>query len=149
MTTRFPIWTLSILLAGACAPREASEGPVELETEDIVPEQETAIDLTADKKAAPRAKGGGQLPGTFPEGMPVFEPSSISDLGDAGLGDYVQFVAAVSPGEVESWYRSALARAGWSVEDVGEGVMIVARGGVDARVSLEKSGPATFIRIDY
>ena len=85
----------------------------------------------------------------FPPGLPVFKPSTIADIGQGGLGGYVQFRARGGESEVKSWYRSALESAGWSVETAPGGVLMVTRDGRQARSTIERPGPVTVVLVEY
>jgi hypothetical protein len=136
-------------LSFGCAPPETAEEPIVLETEDIGP-AEPELDLSADQVAKRRSRGlGGQLPIGFPEGMPLFQPSSIIDIGEGGTGGYVLFETPADRAAVEGWLRPALGRGGWSVTSDSGGVLSVTRGQGAARITISDAGPVTAIRIEY
>lgn len=145
-------WTfawIATLGAAACgAPPEGGEAVV-FETEEIGSALEDELDLSTDRKAAPRASSSGKLPGHFPEGLPVYKPSTISDLGVGERGDFVQFMSQDGADEIRAWYRTALSRAGWSVERASGGALVVVRGQRRAIIKIEASGPVTFVRVEY
>ncbi len=149
-----PRLALFVLLAAAaaigsgCAPQGEGPPPV-LETEEVGPAPDAELDLSTDRKAKPRAAVGGQLPGSFPPGLPVYQPSSISDLGEVEGGQFVHFVSPDETERVRSWYRDALARAGWTVEAGPSGEMVVTGGGRRATISIRDGGPVTLILVDY
>jgi len=133
-----------------CAPEpKQREEPVILETEDVEFSSDAEIDLTGDQKGAPRRASSGQLPSDFPAELPVFEPSSISDIGEGGLGGLVQFVAQARPPAVRDWYRSSLPRAGWTVAISGDGAMTAVKGASRVSISVVASGPGSTITVKY
>lgn len=137
-----------VLLSG-CAPTETAEEPIVLETEDIGP-AETELDLSTDQVAKRRSRAlGGQLPVGFPEGLPLYQPSTIVDIGEGGTGGYVLFETPAEPAAVAGWLRSELGRSGWSVSSDSGGALAVTRGGRSARISVSDAGPVTAIRIEY
>lgn len=143
------IVSLVALLIG-CAPPDPAEGPIELEVEDIGPAADAELDLSGDEVAKRRSGGtGGQLPGGFPAELPIYRPSTIVDIGDGGLGGYVLFDTTAQAADVESWMRSSLNRAGWSIDADAGGVLTVSRDSRRARVSIVDSGPVTTIRVEY
>jgi len=132
-----------------CAPTETSEESIVLETEDIGP-ADSELDLSGDQVAKRRTRGlGGQLPIGFPEGMPVFQPSSIIDIGEGGTGGYVLLETSAGRAAVEGWLRPALSRGGWSIASDSGGVLSVTREQRSARISISDAGPVTSIRIEY
>ncbi len=137
-----------MLWAVACAPPQGDDQPVVLETEDVGPGLDE-VDLTSDRKGAPRSATSGKLPGGFPDGLPIYKPSTISDLGEGETVDFVQFMSQDDTAAVRSWYPAALTRAGWSVESGPGDSLIVSRGQLRARISIESSGPVTLIRVEY
>lgn len=144
-----PVLLSSTISTGGCAPQPEAEQPTEIETEDIGPASDDEFDLAGDRKAAPRPATSGKLPGGFPEGLPIYKPSTISDIGQGEVGDYVQFMSQDDAATVRAWYPAALAGAGWSVESGSGGVLIVSRGQRSARISIETSGPVALIRVEY
>lgn len=142
--------TAATLTWVGCAPEPAQkEEPVILETEDVEFSSDAEIDLSGDQKGAPRRKSSGQLPTDFPAELPIFQPSSISDIGEGGLGGLVQFVAQAKPAAVRDWYRSALTRSGWSVEISADGAMLASLGARRARISVEAAGPGSTVTVQY
>lgn len=138
-----------LVLAAGCAPPEAAQEPIVLETEDIGP-GDSEIDLTGDEVAKRQRTGmSGQLPSSFPEGLPVYKPSTIIDIGEGGMGGYVLFEATAQPAAVEGWLLPALDGSGWSVATEAGGVMNVTRGAKSARISISDEGPVTAIRVEY
>lgn len=136
-------------LTTACAPDRAGEGPAVLETEDVGPAPDDELDLSTDRKAAPRAATSGQLPRSFPEGLPVYKPSTISDVGQGETEDFVQLMSQHDAAKIGAWYQGALDRAGWSVESGPGGSLVATRGRYRARISIQTSGPVTLVRIAY
>lgn len=132
----------------ACAPERGGDAPPVLETEDVGPAFEEDLDLSTDRKGTARGPAG-KLPGDFPEGLPVYKPSTISDMGQGERGSYVQFMSQDGAAKIRSWYQSALAGAGWKVESGPGGGLVATRGQRRARLSFETSGPVTLIRVDY
>lgn len=133
-----------------CAPEpKQREQPVILETEDVELSSDAEIDLSGDQKGAKRRASSGQLPSDFPAELPIFQPSSISDIGEGGLGGLVQFVAQARPAAVRDWYRSSLPRAGWTVAISGGGAMDAAKGARRVSISVEASGPGATITVKY
>ena len=141
----------ALALSSSCAPApDAVEEPIVLETEDVVPAPDADLDLSGDQVAKRRSESvGGQLPVGFPEGLPVFQPSTIVDIGEGGRGGYVLFETGAPAASVENRLRSALAGAGWSVAAEPGGAMAVARGARSARISISEAGPMTAIRVEY
>lgn len=145
--------TRVLLAAGAaifigCAP-QGGEAPAVIETEEVGPAPDAELDLSSDRKAKPRQAAGGQLPGSFPDGLPVYQPSSISDLGAVESGQFVHFVSSDDSERVRAWYRDALSRGGWAVELGPGGEMVATRGGRRATIAIEDGGPVTLILVDY
>lgn len=151
MTTGRSILCLAALVAGlaGCAPTETAEEPIVLETEDIGP-AEPELDLSNDEVARRTSRGrGGQLPVGFPEGMPLYQPSTIVDIGEGGTGGYVLFETPAKRAVVESWLRSELGRSGWSItSDAGE-MWAASRGSWSVGISVSDAGSGTAIRIEY
>ena len=144
-------WALAVaaaLTAADCAPQPTGEEPVVLETEDVGPGAED-VDLSSDRKGAKRSATAGQLPGSFPEGLPVYKPSTISDVGQEPTEDFVQLMSQHNAAAIDSWYRSALPAAGWAVESGPGGELIATRGRTRARITIQTSGPVTLVRIAY
>jgi len=139
------------LLLSACSPPEVAEEPVVLETEDIGPADDAELDLSGDQVAKRRSRGGmgGQLPSSFPAALPVYQPSTIVDIGEGGTGGYVLFETSSAPATVQSWLRSALAGSGWSVVPEADGGLAATQGSLTVRISVSKAGPVTAIRVDY
>ncbi len=150
--SRSVAWALALpawwLLAG-CAPQPGDEAPPVIETEDVGPAPDQELDLSADRKAKARSRASGMLPGSFPEGLPVYEPASIADIGGGDSGGFVQFVSPDDADRVRNRYRSALASAGWSVEESPGGGLVAGRGGRRVGISIIDSGPVTLIQVDY
>lgn len=137
-------------LAVACAPSERpGEEPAELEIVDVEMAENQELDLSGDRKAARRSEGGGVLPSDYPTGLPVYKPSTIADIGQSADGGYVQFRSRDPEGKVKSWYLAALQSGGWSVETAPGGVLVAARGGARARITIEQPGPVSIIRVEY
>ncbi len=141
---------LMLAIGVACSPPpRPGEEPAEFETVDVEPAENLEIDLSGDRKAAPRAKGAGQLPGNFPPGLPVFKSSTIADIGEGAIGSYVQFRARAGEDEVKSWYRTELGKAGWSFETAPGGVFLATKGDRRARITIERPGPVTVVLVEY
>jgi hypothetical protein len=140
---------LLLLLPGCAGPEPGSEEPVVLETEDIF-EEPSELDLSQDQVARQRKETlAGRLPSSFPDGLPVFIPSSIVDIGEGGKGGHVVFDTPNTAAAVESWLRTELGRSGWSIDADSGTSMTVSRGGQSARISVSGDGPMTSIRVDY
>lgn len=143
-----PVVVCAALATPGCAPQQGGEEPVVLETEEIGLEDEE-LDLSGDRKGKPPSRSAGQLPGGFPEDLPIYKPSTIADMGQGEGGDFVQFMSQDKADTVRAWYPGALAGAGWSVERGPEDVLIASRGQRRARISIEASGPVALIRVDF
>ncbi len=140
----------ALCFAAACSPGPSpGEEPAELETVDVEMGEESEFDLSTDRRAAPRLEGGGELPGDFPSTLPVYKPSTISDIGRTAEGGYVQLRSRDPESRVKGWYPSALERAGWSAETAPGGVLFATRNGARVRISIEQPGPVSVIRIEY
>ncbi len=144
----FAALAAAALIVG-CAPPPADEAPPVLETEDIGPGSEEELDLSTDRRGARRSATSGQLPGGFPEGLPIYQPSTISDVGQGEDRGFVQFMSQHDAEAIRGWYPSALASAGWSVESAPDGALLVRRGQRSARLTIESSGAVAVIRVEY
>lgn len=147
--SRFGIALAVAVAVAGCAPQQGGDAPVILETEDVGPSPDDDLDLSSDRKAKARAATSGQLPGSFPEGLPVYKPSTISDVGQGERRDFVQLMSQHDAARIRSWYPGALGRAGWSVESGATGELIATRGRYRARITIQTSGPVTLVRIEY
>lgn len=140
---------LALTLAlGACrseAPEPGKSPP--LETVELAPAEE--LDLSADPAGRPMDEGsGGVLPEDFPSGLPVLRPSTVSDLGTAGGGRYVELETPDPPSRTGPRYRAMLEAAGWRAVGGAEG-MVVERQGRRVRIGVQPMGSGTRIRIEY
>ena len=138
----------AVSFGAGCAP-QGDEAPAVLETEEVGPAPDAELDLSSDRKAKPRPSSAGQLPGSFPEGLPVYQPASISDLGEVDGREFVHFVSPDEPEEIRAWYRSELIAAGWAVDEGPGGELIATRAPRRANISIEDAGSVTLILVDY
>ena len=142
--------TLTVALAVACSPGPGpGEEPAELEIVDVEPVETLDVDLSEDRRAAPRREGGGRLPSDYPSGLPVFQPSTIADIEQHEEGGSVQFRARSDEGTVKAWYLTSLEAAGWSVQTGPGGILLAERGGVAARITIDQPGPVTVVVVEY
>ena len=141
---------LALLMAMTCvacdrsAPK--SKEPMELETVDVGGGPDAALTTEFDERAKRvEIEMGGVLPSDFPEGMPIFSPSSVVDLGPG----YVEMDTPVTLNEVRSSLGAQIQRAGWTVESIGDEGSLYSRNGQQVRVELLDPGSGTRIRYRY
>ena len=133
---------LGLFTFGACGLGSGS-GEVE-ETVDVqepIPSVDTSEDI---QEAEREPELTGILPGDFPQGLPVYLPSSVVELGQGS----VTLLSPHARQQVERQYGQALRDAGWSV--AGEGAILeLSQSGRTVKLVYAEGGPGTAYRIDY
>lgn len=137
------IW---VALSG-CSPSESKPAePKELETVDVDGGLDAQLSTEHDERAKQvGVELGGVLPSDFPEGMPVFSPSSVVDFGPG----FVELDTPVPAGEVRSSLGGQIQRSGWTVDSIGDGGSSYSRDGFGVRVAVTDVGSGTRIRYEY
>ena len=138
-----------LLVALACAPREqgaSSEASIETEDVDAGPTS-NMVPLEDEQTANTGEQLSGLLPDDFPNDLPVYLPSSVSDFGV--VSEAVRFLELRTPDSAAT-VRSAIAQnwsqRGWRA--TGNGTY--ERSGRNVTLSVTEEGLAdTRIRIEY
>lgn len=141
---------LAVLIAitSVACDRSAPESrePMELDTVDVGGGPDAGLTTEFDERARRvEIEMGGVLPSDFPEGMPIFSPSSVVDLGPG----FVEMDTPVPLNEVRSSLGAQIQKAGWTVESIGEEGSLYSRNGQQVRVELLDPGSGTRIRYRY
>jgi len=142
------------LMLSVVACESRGLGSSEAETEAVVLESvevagppdstlSTARDKLAPKIGAPGVAGA--LPGGFPKDLPLYQPSSVVDFGDAGGTHYVSFRASDPPQVVRVALLAEWEQAGWKSAGGGS----YRRGGEQIRLEISGSGGGSDLRISY
>lgn len=138
--------SIAIVSLGCDRSGPEKEEPMELETVDVGGGPDAGLTTDFDEKAKRvEIDMGGVLPSDFPEGMPIFSPSSVVDLGPG----FVEMDTPVPLSEVRSSLGTQIQRAGWTVDSIGEEGSLYRRNGQQVRVELLDPGSGTRIRYRY
>ena len=141
--------TLAVLLAGLVAAgcTEQTQGSKELSTEEVSPPIDEMLTTEFDEQGrAKRPEVSGVLPPGFPQDLPLYVPSSIVDLGDAGGGwRYVTVFAPDPEHRVSSQMKGEVGQAGWSSQDG----LTWSKGDRSVRLRFEDAAAGTEVRIEY
>jgi hypothetical protein len=131
-----------LLVLGGCGFGGGS-GEVDdtVDVKEPIPAVDTSEDIQ-EKERGPELTG--VLPGDFPEGLPVYLPASVVELGQGT----VTLLSPHSRQRVRREYEKTLRNAGWSVG--GEGAILeLSKSGQSVRLVYAEGGPGTAYRIDY
>lgn len=139
-------FVLSWVLVG-CGPQggEADE-PLSLETEEVEPAPEAAIDPADDVKGQrPSAAPAGVVPGDFPADFPIYQPSSVIQIDSGTEGSRTVALRTPDPVDtVRDWLQSALTASGWRRSGA-----VWEKGGVEVAVRVEPLPGGSAIRMEY
>lgn len=144
---------LSLLLAAlalTCACGEPpAPGEAPLETVEVAPPPDSGLRVDEDaQERRPVAALSGILPAGFPADLPLPEPGSLVDFGEAETGwRYVVVQTAQAPAAVRSGLAARLARAGWT--PVPGADLVYEKGGRRVRLSFSDARPGTRVRVEY
>ena len=110
----------------------------------------TTLLTTAYDEAAPerREAFSGVLPSDFPEGLPLYKPSNLTDFGSEG-GRFVLLFSPDAATMVRDRMRSELARSGWTMVDGTAERGTWRRGSQSVVLDVSDARPGTEIRIEY
>ena len=136
-------------LALACGRSdEAGEG--EIETIDVVPGRTSLLTTAYDETAPVRQETfSGVLPSDFPSDLPLYDPSSLTDFGDAGGGRYVLMFTPDTATMVRDRMGSELTGTGWARIDGNTERGTYRRGSQSVIIEISDANPGTEIRVEY
>lgn len=152
---RYPtgVWPVAIGLAlGFLLACPASEAPEEngIETVEVEPAPTTLLTTLYDEAAPERREAfSGVLPSDFPADLPLYDPSNLTDFGDAERGRYVLLFSPDAATLVRDRMQVELARSGWTLVE-GDAVRGTYRRGSRAVVlDIRDANPGTEILVEY
>lgn len=139
---------LALAVLGCGGPSdEASQVPAVLEVEEIPPPVDATYSTEADEVGAYVGETvAGALPGGFPVGLPLPQPSSVIDFGPAGGGrSYTELAVPSSPASVRESWEKRLRSAGWSSGGGGRWT----RDGRDVSIRIDPGPSGSRLRVEY
>ena len=150
--TWVPVFCVALLACGlitACQSQDTSGGG-EIETIDVVPGRTSALTTAFDETAPTRSEAfSGVLPQDFPPDLPLYDPSSLTECGDAGGGRYVLLFTPDTVTMVRDRMAAQLSRSGWTRID-GDAVRgTYRRGSQSVILDVQDANPGTEIRVEY
>jgi len=118
-----------------------------VETIEIGGPPDSSLSTTSDIQAPTLANPGvsGVIPAGFPEGLPLYQPSTVVDSGGTDGGRYVVFQADEPPAVVRVGLLAEWEQAGW--RSAGRGSY--RRGSRKVELKLTAQGSGSNLRIDY
>lgn len=142
-----------LLLVGAsltACQRQESSGQGEIEIVDVAPGRTSALTTAFDETAPTRSEAfSGVLPQDFPPDLPLYNPSNLTDFGDAGGGRYVLLFTPDTVTVVRDRLVAQLAGSGWARID-GDAVRgTYRRGSQSVILDVQDANPGTEIRVEY
>ena len=142
------VLAIALAVAVGCGGGE-SGGRMEIETVDVQPSR-TSVLTTAYDEAAPerREAFSGVLPSDFPDGLPLYDPSNLTDFGSED-GRFVLLFSPDAATMVRDRMRAELARSGWTLVDGTAERGTWRRGSQSVVMAISDARPGTEIRIDY
>jgi hypothetical protein len=147
---RLPPFAPLALLLAACAGPDAGE-PGELELIEVAPSRTSVLTTDYDVAAAPQSRTAfsGVLPSDFPDDLPLYDPSTLTDFGGEGGGRYVILFTPDATTMVRDRMRGELARSGWTLIDGDTESGTWRRGSHSVIMYISDARPGTEIRVEY
>ena len=139
----------SALLLFGC-PKQEEPGEGEIETVDVVPGRTSLLTTAYDETAPVRQEAfSGVLPSDFPPDLPLYDPSSLIDFGDAGGARYVLLFTPDTTTMVRDRMSSELSSSGWTRIDGNAERGTYRRGSQSVILEMRDANPGTEIRVEY
>lgn len=140
---------LAVCVLAACGASD-DDGSLEIETVDVAPGR-TSVLTTAYDEVAPQRQESftGVLPAGFPEDLPLYNPSNLTDFGNTESGLYVLLFSPDETTMVRQRLTVELRRTGWTLIDGDSGRGTYRRGSRSVVLNILEARPGTEIRIEY
>ncbi|MDX1642949.1 MAG: hypothetical protein R3244_01185 [Thermoanaerobaculia bacterium] len=133
----------------ACPSNESSDDGV-IETVEVEPARTTLLTTIYDQAAPERREAfSGVLPSDFPADLPLYDPSNLTDFGDAEEGRYVLLFSPDASTLVRDRMEVELARSGWTRIEGDAARGTYRRGSRAVVLGIRDANPGTEILVEY
>ncbi len=138
----------ALALAFGCVGGDSGD-PAVIETVDVRPSRTSALTTAYDEASPERREAfSGVLPSDFPDGLPLYDPSNLTDFGRED-GRFVLLFSPDAATMVRDRMRAELARSGWTLVDGAAELGTWRRGSQSVVIAITDARPGTEIRIEY